>query len=70
MICASGYISDVIEVFKKNKVSVDCIATTETSFSISIKKKCFSKELIKGFDHLREHFDLEINEKVSKISIV
>jgi len=70
MISTYGYIADVLKVFKKNDISVDAIATTETSFSISIKKKFYNKDLIKQFDHLKEHFNLKVIENVSKISIV
>jgi len=43
MISASGYIADVIGIFKENNISIDSIATTETSFSISLKQKFYTK---------------------------
>ena len=70
MIWKSWYLTDVMKVFSDLKISIDTISTTETSFSLSIRKKYFSEELLKSLDHLKERFELEILEDISKISIV
>jgi len=70
MICSSGYMSNIINVFKNNNVSIDTISTTETSFSFSIREKFYKKCLIKDLEWLDEKFELKIYKKVSKISII
>jgi len=50
MICAFGYISNIIKVFKENNISIDTISTTETSFSISLREKFYNKKLIKDLE--------------------
>lgn len=70
MLGVAGYLYDVVKVFRDKGVSIDALATTETSFSISIRKKYYTKSLEKAFDHMREHFRLSIRDNVSKISII
>jgi len=65
-----GYISDILKIFKKNKVSIDTIATTETSFSISMRKKYCKKALIEELNNLEKSFTLKIYKNISKISII
>lgn len=70
MIWKSWYLSDVIKKFSDLHISIDSIATTETSFSLSIKKKNYFEEILKELNHLKERFELEIIDDVTKISIV
>ncbi|MDD3793740.1 MAG: aspartate kinase [Candidatus Gracilibacteria bacterium] len=70
MIGGYGYVYHVVKILYDEKISIDAIATTETSFSISIKSKSFSKELSEKFFGLHEHFQINIYENVTKISFV
>jgi len=46
------------------------MATTETSFSISICEKDFSKDLVEKLKNMEKYFKLAIEKDVCKISIV
>lgn len=70
MIWWYGYIYDVVTILNDEKISIDSIATTETSFSITIKSKYYSKELYDKFSHLKENFEINIFKNITKVSFV
>lgn len=70
MIWAHGFIYSVLKVLEQENVSIDVMATTETSFSISICDKYYSKDLVKKLENMEQHFKLVIEKDVCKISIV
>jgi len=70
MIGTAWYIADVIAVFSRLQIPIDTLATTETSFSLSIKSKYYNAYLIREIEKLKEHFHFEVEEEIAKISLV
>ncbi|MDD5769931.1 MAG: aspartate kinase [Candidatus Gracilibacteria bacterium] len=70
MIGGVGYLYIVMELLKNLKISIDAVATSETSFTISIKQKDFSDSLVLELENLKNRFTIKIDEDVTKISIV
>jgi len=70
MILEHWYVYDVLKLLNNEKISIDTLATTETSFSISIKSKYFSDNLCEKFSKLKENFKIDIYKNISKISFV
>ncbi|NDK07782.1 aspartate kinase [Candidatus Gracilibacteria bacterium] len=70
MIGGYGYVYQVVKILNDAKISLDALATTETSFSISLKSKLFTKELKEKLINFNENFKVNIYENVTKISIV
>lgn len=64
------YVYQVVKILNDAKISLDALATTETSFSISLKSKLFTKELKEKLINFNENFKVNIYENVTKISIV
>ena len=70
MIWAYWFIYSILKILEEEKVSIDVMATTETSFSISICEKDFSERLIEKLKNKEKHFILKIEQNICKISIV
>ncbi len=70
MLWSFGYIYEVAKVFYENKVSIDTVATTETSFSITIRKKYFSDEFLAKFMHLKQYLELNVEKDILKVTLV
>lgn len=70
MIGSIGYISEVVKVFSSLKISLDAIATTETSFSLSLRKKDYTEKLLEELEKIKEFFHLEVFENITKISLI
>lgn len=70
MIGGVWYLYIVMELLKNLKISIDAVATSETSFTISIKQKDFSDSLVLELENLKNRFTIKIDEDVTKISIV
>lgn len=64
------YVYQVVKILNDAKISLDALATTETSFSISLKSKLFTSELKEKLINFNENFKVNIYENVTKISIV
>lgn len=64
------YVYQVVKILNDAKISLDALATTETSFSISIKSKLFTNELKDKLTNFNENFKVNIYENITKISIV
>ena len=62
------YINKITEIFSKNNVSIDSIATSEVSFTCSVKKRQLHGINIKKC--FKSVWEVEIIEDLSKISIV
>ena len=65
-----GYISSVTDILCKFWISIDSLATTEASFSISIRKKYYSNELLDELKKIKKNFYVNVIMDISKISIV
>lgn len=61
------YINNITKKFGDYGIPIDSVATSEVSFTCSIKKKDFSKKIIKNFKWV---WNFEVIENLSKISIV
>lgn len=70
MIGSIWYIAEVVKVFRDLKISLDTIATTETSFTLSLRKKDYTEKLIEELEKIKEFFFLEILENIAKISLI
>jgi len=70
MIWAAWFVYSVIKILENENVPIDVMATTETSFSISICEKYFSQELVEKLQNMKNQFKLVIEKDVCKISIV
>jgi len=70
MLCWVWYIYDVAKIFKNNHISIDTIATSETSFTVSIKERNLSDAFLEQLNYLKENFSINFNNDVTKISIV
>lgn len=70
MIWWYGYVYHVTKILYEEKISIDAIATTETSFSITIKSKYYTDELFKKFAKLKEQFQINIYTNLIKVSFV
>lgn len=70
MIWSPWFVYSVIKILEEENVSIDVMATTETSFSISICEKYFSNKLVEKLKNMEKHFKLVIEKDVCKISIV
>ncbi|MDD3303051.1 MAG: aspartate kinase [Candidatus Gracilibacteria bacterium] len=70
MIGGYGYVFQAVKILNDEKISLDALATTETSFSISIKSKFFDERLRKKFLNINDNFKVEIYENITKVSIV
>ncbi len=70
MIGSIWYIAEVVKVFRDLKISLDTIATTETSFTLSLRKKDYTEKLIEELEKIKEFFSLEILENIAKISLI
>jgi len=64
------YVFQAVKILNDEKISLDALATTETSFSISIKSKFFDKRLREKFLNINDNFKVEIYENITKVSIV
>lgn len=70
MLWACWYIYQVTKILNDEKISIDALATTEISFSITIKAKHFHKELIKKFYKIEKNVKIDIYEHITKVSFV
>jgi aspartate kinase len=70
MLWGYGQIYSALEILYKERVGVDVLGTTETSFSFSLKSKHFTPELKEKLLDLKKSFDIWIYEDVTKISLV
>jgi hypothetical protein len=59
-----------MKILNDEKISIDSLATTEISFSISIKSKYYNKYLIKKFHKLKKYLQIDIYENITKVSFV
>lgn len=64
------YVYQIVKILNDEKISLDALATTETSFSISIKSKVFNDTLKQKLLHFNEDFQVNIYENITKISFV
>lgn len=64
------YVYQIVKILNDEKISLDALATTETSFSISIKSKLFNETLKQKLLHFNEDFQVNIYENITKISFV
>lgn len=62
-----GFMNELFDVFVRYSVSVEMIATSEVSVSLTVDDKCFSDELIGALKALG---DVDIEHGVSTISVV
>jgi len=62
-----GFMNELFDVFARYGVSVEMIATSEVSVSLTVDDKCFSDELIGALKALG---DVDIEHGVSTISVV
>ena len=67
MLEAIGFISKVSNTVKEHNVSIDVCATSETSFTFSIKENEYSKKLHK---ELQSFADIKVVKNISKLSII
>ena len=65
-----GYINSVTSLFCKMWISIDSFATTEASFSISIRKKYYTIDLLNQLKKIKKSFKINIVKNISKISII
>jgi aspartokinase len=70
MLGGYGHVYSALKILNDEKVGVDVLGTTETSFSFSLKSKHFSPELREKLLELGKQFEISIYEEISKISIV
>ncbi len=67
MLGAVGFLSEVFDVFKQHKTSVDLITTSEVSISLTIDDNSKLKDIIKD---LSVFSDVEISENKAIISVI
>ena len=67
MLEAIGFISKVSNTVREHGVSIDVCATSETSFTFSIKEREYSKKLHKD---LQSFADIKVTKNISKVSII
>jgi aspartokinase len=59
-----------IKIIRDNSVSIDSVATSETSFTLSLKESDFTTKIKNELYELDNNFSITIDTKVTKISIV
>jgi aspartokinase len=59
-----------MKIIRDNSVSIDSVATSETSFTLSIKESDLSTKLKDELYKLNDKFTITIDVNVTKISIV
>ncbi len=70
MLGTFGYINKVSKILNENNISIDTMATTETSFSMTISKNSYSEELVEKLACLKPYLKLKVDDNVSKIALV
>lgn len=64
------YVYQVVKLLNDEKISLDALGTTETSFSISIKSKLFTESFKEKLLNLNDNFQVHIYENITKVSFV
>jgi aspartokinase len=59
-----------MKIISNNSVSIDSVATSETSFTLSIKENDLTQKLKDELYKLNDKFTITIDVNVTKISIV
>lgn len=70
MLWCVWYLYSAIKIIRDNSVSIDSVATSETSFTLSIKESDLSTKLKDELYKLDDKFIVTIDVNVTKISIV
>jgi len=70
MLGQSGFLAEVFDVFRKNGVSVDVVATSEVSISLTLDQKQAAKHLDVIVPELEKWSTVEVHSGKSMISLV
>lgn len=68
MLNAWGFMGKIFEVFRKNRISVDCVTTSEISVAISVDHTTLENEQL--LTHLRELGEVIIERNYSLLSLI
>lgn len=64
------HLYSAIKILSNNSVVIDAVATSETSFTLSIKENDLTKEILNELFSLSNKFKISIDKDVTKISII
>ncbi len=64
------YLYSAIKILSNNSIIIDAVATSETSFTLSIKETDLTKEILNKLFSLNNQFKISIDKDVTKISII
>ena len=70
MLSGVWYLYSAIKILSNNSIIIDAVATSETSFTLSIKETDLSKEILNELFSLSNKFKISIDKDVTKISII
>eukprot|EP00210_Caulerpa_lentillifera_P009338 g8902.t1 len=74
MVGQFGFLADVFEVFKRNKISVDVVATSEISVSITLDVDRFENQKERSLDSLKSAFEnwaeISVRKDLAIISLI
>ena len=70
MLGQSGFLSRIFSIFEADGVSVDVVATSEVSVSVTLDKKLGAELSARGLRQLREIADVHVSEMRAIVSFI
>merc|ERR1711982_128937 len=70
MLGAYGFLSTVFEAFERNQLSVDVLASSEVSISLTLDKKQSNENLSNLIHDLQKYADIEVSKNRAILTLI